>query len=107
VAAVSAARDERRRARRGSPDGWGWRADAVLRPGLLVHIVNIGPCGALIECRARLRPGRRAELQLVTDREQKLVVPGRIERCEVVALTPLAFRGAIAFDGLLIALAEG
>jgi hypothetical protein len=77
----------------------GWRTDALLRPGLLVRLVNIGPYGALVECPARLRPGRIAELQLVnaaTDRKQ--TVAGRIERCQVVRLKPLGFAGAIAFD---------
>jgi hypothetical protein len=74
----------------------------VLRPGLLVRVVNIGAHGALVECPARLRPGRMAELQLVsaaTDRKQ--CVSGRIERCQVVRLRPLGFCGAIAFDGVL------
>ena len=80
----------------------GWRTDAVLRPGLLVRLVNIGPYGALVACSMRLRPGRIAELQLVnaaTDRKQ--TVAGRIERCQVVQLQPLGFAGAIAFDTVL------
>lgn len=93
---------DRRRARRTGADDEGWREEAVLRPGLLVRIVNIGPYGALIECQARLRPGRSAELQLVTARtERKQIVTGRVERCRVVRLDPLLFHGAIAFDGVL------
>ena len=84
------------------PHPAGWRPEAVLRPGVLVRVVNIGPYGALIECPARLKPGRTAELQLVSAAsERKQVVAGRIERCQVVRLNPLGFRGAIAFDGVL------
>lgn len=90
---------DRRRAGRRPPDVAGWSGDAVLRPGLIVRIVNIGPFGALVESRARLQPGRTAELQLMAvDTEQKEVVAGRIERCQVIGLKPLSFRGAIAFE---------
>ena len=93
---------DRRRGRRETPTLCGWSGEAVLRPGLLVRIVNIGPFGALVECRARLRPGCPAELQLVpAGTERKQVVPGRVARCEVVALQPLNYRGAIAFETVL------
>jgi hypothetical protein len=98
MAAMTDAQD-RRRARRRTPDVAGWAGDALLRPGLAVRILNIGPFGALVESTARLRPGRLAELQLVaagTDR--KHVVSGRVERCQVIALQPLVFHGAIAFE---------
>lgn len=95
-------RPDRRRGRRAQPTVAGWRAEAVLRPGLPVHVVDIGPYGALIECATRLRPGRAAELQLVSAiTEHKRVVAGRVERCQVIRLQPLGFRGAIAFDGAL------
>lgn len=90
---------DRRRALRRPPDVAGWSGDAVLRPGLVVRIVNIGPFGALVESRARMVPGRIAELQLIAaGTEQKEVVIGRIERCQVIGLQPLSFRGAIAFE---------
>lgn len=99
---MSLAASERRRARRSGPATAGWHPDAVLRPGLLVRIVNIGPYGALVECQARLRPGRTAELQLLAmSADRKQVVRGRVERCQVVGLDPLSFRGAIAFDAVL------
>ena len=90
---------DRRRGRRRTPDVAGWSGDAVLRPGLAVRIINIGPFGALVESAARLRPGRHAQLQLVvagTDRKQ--TVPGRVERCHVIGLEPLVFHGAISFE---------
>jgi hypothetical protein len=99
---------ERRRGHRDTPASSGWSGEAVLRPGLLVRIVNIGPFGALVECHARLRPGRRAELQLIpAGTERKQVVPGKVERCEVVALKPLSFRGAIAFETILASTGDG
>jgi hypothetical protein len=102
------ARRERRRADRSGPDRAGWRTDAVLRPGLLVRVVNIGPYGVLLECPSRLRPGRTAELQLVSAAsDRKQVVAGRIERCHVVRLQPLGFCGAIAFDAALDRPADG
>ena len=93
--------DDRRRGPRDAPDLAGWRPDAILRPGLPIRIVNIGPYGALVECATRLRPGRRAELQLITAAERKQVIAGRIERCQIVDLRPLNFRGAIAFETVL------
>jgi hypothetical protein len=75
---------------------------------LLVRLVNIGPYGALVECQARLRPGRAAELQVMTSAaDRKQIVRGRVERCQVVALSPLSFRGAIAFDTVLQAEGDG
>ena len=97
---------DRRRGSRAGPEGEGWRADAVLRPGLAVRVVNIGTFGALVECQARLRPGRSAELQLMNHQDRKLIVSGRVERCHVVRLEPLCFQGAIAFDGSLARASE-
>jgi hypothetical protein len=99
---------ERRRGHRETPASSGWSGEALLRPGLFVRIVNIGPFGALVECQARLRPGRHAELQLMpAGTERRQLVPGRVERCEVVALQPLSFRGAIAFESILSATRDG
>lgn len=90
---------ERRRAARVSPDASPWKAEAVLRPGLQVRLINVGPLGALVESPARLRPGRRAELQLLAAASDlRHTVSGRIERCQVIRLSPLCFRGAIEFD---------
>ena len=66
MAAVAAALAERRQVRRVSAEEAGWQEEAVLRPGLLVRIVNISAIGVLLESPARLRPGRRAELQLTS-----------------------------------------
>jgi hypothetical protein len=105
---MTAPRVDRRRAVRAPPAHAGWHQEAVVRPGLPVRIVNIGPYGALVECQARLRPGRVAELQLMTQAaERRQVVRGRVERCHVVALEPLSFHGAIAFDAVLACVADG
>lgn len=77
----------------------GWQAEAVLRPGLLVRIVNISATGVLLESPARLRPGRRAELQLTArDSSARPLCSGRITRCTVVGVSPMVFRGAVAFE---------
>ena len=99
---------ERRRSGRMPPDAAGWRDDAVLRPGLLVHVVNVGAFGALVVGATRLRPGRAAELQLVSVAgERKHTVSGRVERCHVVRLQPLEYSGAISFDAALHPRADG
>ena len=99
---------DRRRGQRRAPDRSGWHGEALLRPGLLVRIVNIGAYDALVECQVRLRSGRRAELQLMpAGSECRQIVPGRVERCEVIALQPLCFHGAIAFERALWARPRG
>ena len=91
--------EDRRRSPRQPPEHAGWRPDAILRPGLPVLIVNVGPRGALLIGDARMRPGYRTELQLCTlDSDDKRAVLGRIARCRVVALNPLRFEGAIEFE---------
>jgi hypothetical protein len=95
---------EKRRAGRVGAEDAGWLAEAVLRPGLLVHIVNISASGVLLESPARLRPGRRAELQLTArDGDARPLCVGRITRCAVVGVSPMVFRGAVAFERPLTA----
>jgi hypothetical protein len=93
---------ERRRMPRLSPESTGWRELALLRPGVSVRVVNIGPLGALLESPRRLRPGIRAELQLTaTHDERRMVVSGRLGRCHVAGLDPLRYRGAVEFDRIV------
>ena len=87
---------ERRAGRRASPEERGWRAAAVLRPGLEVDILDLGPGGARISSIARLKPGGRAELHLAGG--SRRVVSGRISRCRVVRLMPLRYESAMVFD---------
>lgn len=88
---------ERRRDARIAPSGTSWRADAVLRPGVSVVLVNISSCGALVESGARLRPGARTELQLAGSTARR-TIRGRLERCYVAGLDPLRYRGVVVFD---------
>jgi hypothetical protein len=87
---------ERRAGRRVAPEEHGWRSAAVLRPGLEVDILDLGPGGARISSSARLKPGGRAELHL--SGSARRVVAGSISRCRVARLTPLRYEGAIIFD---------
>lgn len=88
---------ERRRDQRIEPAQTWWRPDAVLRPGQSVRLLNICPCGALVESGAQLRPGARADLQLARLKARH-TIRGRLERCHVAALDPLRYRGVIVFD---------
>jgi hypothetical protein len=99
MASLTVAAIDRRRHRRRAAEEVGWQADAVLRPGLLVRVVDIGLDGVLLESPARLRPGRRAELQLTTlEGDPHPIIGGRITRCSVVRVSPIGFRGAVVFD---------
>jgi hypothetical protein len=77
-----------------------WPALALLRPGLDVFIINVSSGGALLDSQARLSPGARAELQLLGERRR--LVRGTIDRCEVVCLAPLRYRGAMVFEEPLL-----
>ena len=106
MAAVAAALAERRQLGRVSAEEAGWQAEAVLRPGLLVRIVNISAIGVLLESPARLRPGRRAELQLTSSAgDVRPLCAGRITRCAVTGISPMVFRGAVHFEHPLTVLA--
>lgn len=95
---------ERRRAARAAPQTAAWQAEALVRPGLSVQVLDISSWGALVECSGRLRPGRLAELQLTSlDGERRLVARGLVGRCRVTGLAPLRYQGAIAFERPLTA----
>jgi hypothetical protein len=87
---------ERRRTARLDPEFTQWREVAILRPGQEVLLINVGAGGALLESCARMAPGARGELQLFGARRR--LVRGRIGRCHVTQLNPLAYRGAFVFD---------
>jgi len=72
-------------------------AEAVLRPGQAVVLVNISRRGALVNSGARLRPGAKAEL-LLCGTDVRVRVEGRLDRCQVVSLDPLRYRGVVVFD---------
>lgn len=81
------------------PEQGPWKADAVLRPGVPVRIIDLAPHGVRVSSPARLRPGRRAEIQLMAqDSEERCLVAGHIGRCRVTQLSPLCFEGVIEFE---------
>jgi hypothetical protein len=88
--------DDRRLASRVAPQQTPWQPVAILRPGQEVHVINLGPGGALIESANRMNPGTRTELQLSGAGRRS--IPGRIERCAVTGLDPLRYQGAIVFE---------
>jgi hypothetical protein len=78
---------ERREAPRVDPRRTQWHEVALLRPGQEVLVVNLSPGGALLESPTRMSPGARAELHLFG--APRLMVRGRVDRCEIVRLQPL------------------
>lgn len=88
---------ERRRERRTTGGGPRWRVHAVLRPGQPVTLLNISSRAALVESAARLRPGARTEVQLAGS-HARASVSGRLDRCYVVSLAPMRYRGVLMFD---------
>jgi hypothetical protein len=95
--AIDVGVSERRHDRRVAGGGPRFGDAAVLRPGQPVALVNISCRGTLIESAARLRPGARTELQLDAG-ARRARVTGRIERCQLVRLDPIAYQGVIVFD---------
>lgn len=94
--------DRRRCQRQVAADGpW---ISARLRPGRDVALVNIGEGGALIDASIRLLPGTEAVLQLRSP-DHYLAIPGRVLRCEVIALDPslgIRYRGAVCFQHRIV-----
>lgn len=91
---------ERRSERRRSAGSVCCVAEAVLRPGQPVLLVNITSRAALVESEARLRPGACTELQLAV-RGRRTSIRGRLDRCHVSTLEPLRYRGVLLFDDRL------
>jgi hypothetical protein len=99
MATVGALPTERRRARRIRPEHGPWKAEAVLRPGVPVKIIDLAPHGVRVASHARLRPGRRAEIQFTAhDSDERCLVAGHVGRCQVTQLAPLCFEGVIEFE---------
>jgi hypothetical protein len=73
---------------------------ATLRPGCVVHVVDLGPGGALVQGARPLRPGARLHFHLVV-RHQPFALIARVLRCAVWALDSRAgvmYRGALQFE---------
>jgi hypothetical protein len=83
-------------------------AQAILRPGYAVSLVNLSCGGALIEGPRPLRPGARVHVQLVTG-DRRLGIGAQVLRCAVAALDSrrgVRYRGALKFDHRFEALWE-
>jgi PilZ domain len=90
---------ERRQTERLTPEQTKWADAARLRPGLDVHVVDIGTHGVLLETAVRLHIGQRMEMTLTTnDGETRLDLAGAVRRCHISSLSPLVYRGALEFD---------
>ena len=88
---------ERRRERRTAGAGPHWQAQAILRPGQPVTLLNISSRAALVESAARLRPGAHTEMRLA-GADVPASIGGRLDRCYVAALEPIRYRGVLVFD---------
>jgi hypothetical protein len=91
--------EDRRTARRSTPDSQGFGTEARLGPGSDVRIVNLSATGALVEGRGRLRPGASMELCLSASGVRR---PARcaVLRCQVSSLDPatgVRYRAALRF----------
>lgn len=72
----------------------------MLRPGQAVTLVNITTHAALVESDSRLRPGAHTEMQLA-GADRRASIKGRLDRCYVVALEPIRYRGLVIFDQVI------
>ena len=95
---------DRRRAARCPAAHFGFATPAVLRPGVLVAVVELSAGGALVESSAPVRPGAITELGLDGIDGRRRAVRARVVRCWVTTLDPLRYRCAVTFDQ---SLAEG
>jgi hypothetical protein len=99
MAAIAGPHIDRRRAQRLRPEHGPWKAEALLRPGVPVTVIDVAPHGVRVASPARLRPGRRAEIQFIAhDTEERCLVVGHVGRCRVTQLAPLCFEGVIEFE---------
>jgi hypothetical protein len=96
---ASPLRSERRVTARIRPHGGSEMARARLRPGRTAQVVDLSAGGALIETDCRLLPGTRVELQLGQPASH-VKVAGKILRCHVALVDRerIRYRGAVAFE---------
>jgi len=89
--------------RRGDPR-YGWPPEdisqATLRPGCLVHVVDLSAGGALVQATRPLRPGSRLHFHLAL-RDRTFGLVAQVLRCTVWTLDlrkGLTYRGALQFE---------
>jgi hypothetical protein len=73
-----------------------------LRAGRELEVINVSPCGALVEGAARLLPGTNVDVH-VTAAQGRVLVRARVIRCAVwtVGADVIVYRGALAFSAHL------
>jgi hypothetical protein len=83
---------------------YGWSSEdisqATLRPGCVVHVVDLSAGGALVQATRPLRPGARLHFQLVL-RHRSFGLVAHVLRCAVWALDSregVTYRGALRFE---------
>jgi hypothetical protein len=74
-------------------------AQATLRPGCPVRVVDLSSMGAQVQCERPLRPGSRVFVRFVSD-QQLFGAAATVLRCSVWALDPesITYRGALRFE---------
>jgi hypothetical protein len=75
-------------------------AQAILRPGYAVSLVDLSSGGALIQGPRPLRPGAKVHLQLLTG-TRRLGIAAHVLRCSVASLDShqgVQYRGALRFE---------
>ncbi|MBW8713920.1 MAG: PilZ domain-containing protein [Acidobacteria bacterium] len=83
---------------------YGWSRDdvshATLRPGHVVHLIDLSAGGALVQTNRALRPGARVHFNLVL-RQRSFALTARVLRCVVWTLDwgeGISYRGALQFE---------
>jgi hypothetical protein len=83
---------------------YGWSpadiSHATLRPGYVVHLIDLSAGGALVQTHRALRPGARVHFNLVL-RERSFGLSARVLRCVVWTLDwreGISYRGALQFE---------
>jgi len=91
---------ERRRAARRCPARDEALSQLRLRIGPQLAVVNVGDTGALVEGAARLGPGARVDVHVIT-RHGRVLVRTTVTRARVCAVRAdaITFQAALRFDG--------
>ena len=66
----------------------------LLRPGHEVLVNDHGTGAVLVKSPTRLKPGTKTDLQLL---DQRRILRGEIERCQVTRLDPLCYEAIFIF----------
>lgn len=90
---------ERRRAARRAIEEGEPLAQARLRTGAQLTVLNVSPWGALMETSERLLPGRHLDVHVITP-AGRVLVRGRVARAFVCRLRgdAIHYRAALAFE---------